>query len=254
MGLDRVGISCSVLLLDKKALKSPSSIFIQTEEVRSKMSRIQIYTKAIVESIRNSGMWLNEAKIMAKKGSRGHAQALLIFAGEELGKAAHCWFVRIGIFPMNHPDVDYVKKDHEGIFRSHSLKSATAMGLIMGAEYPEAIPDDEPNSTMVDPFTNAPSNVRKVLAKMGAFAAWARVRWMYVDIVDENGEYEVISPLDRNPKEIDAATEGMGRTLNAFKKLVRLDPLPEDMIEWIDSTLEFLKKNDERFPKNPVWA
>ena len=229
-------------------------MFIQTEEVRSKMSRIQIYTRAMVESIRNSGMWLNEAKIIAKKGSRGHAQALLIFAGEELGQAAHCWLVRIGVFPMNHPDVDYVKKDHEGIFHSHSLKSATAMGFFMGVEYPEAIPDDEPNSTMVDPFTNAPSNVRKVLAKMGAFAAWARMRWMYVDIVDENGEYEVISPLDRNSKEIDAATEGMGRTLNAFKKLVRLDPLPDDMVEWIDSTLEFLKKNDERFPKNPVWA
>lgn len=62
-------------------------------------------------------MWLKEDKIIAKKESKGHAQALLIIAGEELGKAAHCWLVRIGVFPINHPDVDYVKKDREPYHR-----------------------------------------------------------------------------------------------------------------------------------------
>jgi AbiV family abortive infection protein len=208
----------------------------------------------MAESIRNSGMWLKEAKIIAKKGSKGHAQALLIFAGEELGKAVHCWFVRIGLFPANHPDVDYVKKDRDGIFRSHPLKNASAIGFLMGIEYPEANPNDDLNPDTVDPFTNAPSNVKEVLAKMGAFAAWARMRWMYVDIVDETGEYEVISPLDRNPEDIDSGLKGMERTLNAFKRIVRVDPLPEEILEWIESTREFLKVNDKRFPETPVWS
>ena len=218
------------------------------------MNQMHLYTKVMVESIRNSGMWLKEAKIIAKKGSKGHAQALYIFAGEELGKAVYCWLVRIGLFPMNHPDVDYVEKDRDGIFRSHPLKNAMAIGVLMSIEYPGAIPDDEPNPDMIDPFTNAPSKVKDVLGKMGAFAALARMRWMYVDIVDEKDEYEVISPLDKNPEDIDASIKEMEQTLNAFKKIVRLNPLPADILEWIDSTREFLKNNDERFPENPVYA
>ncbi len=215
---------------------------------------MQLYTKAMVESIRNSGMWLKEAKIIAKQGLEGHAQVLLIFAGEELGEAAHCWFVRLGVFPTNHPDVDYIKKDGDGIFKSHPLKSATAMGLILGIEYPDTVQGDEPDSEMIDPFTNASSNVREALAKMGAYASWTRMRWMYVDIVDEKGVYVVISPLDRNPREINNAINGMERTLSIFKKLTKLDPLPKDLLDWLESTREFLKINDERFPEEPVWA
>ena len=37
---------------------------------------MSMYTKVMVESIKNSGMWLVEAKIIAKKGSKGHAQSL----------------------------------------------------------------------------------------------------------------------------------------------------------------------------------
>lgn len=217
------------------------------------MNQKEIFTEAMVKSIKNSGMWLKEAKIIAKKGSKGHSQALLIFAGEELGKAAHCWLVRLGVFPVNHPDVDYIKKDRDGIFRSHPLKSATAMGIILGIENPELFPDDEPNPDMINPFTNAPSNLREVLGYMGAIAAWTRMRWMYVDIVEEKGEYEVISPLDQEPGELLSGIEGMERALIAIKKLLRLNPLTDDILEWIDTTQEFLKINDKRFPENPIW-
>lgn len=219
-----------------------------------RMSQMNLYTKTMVKSIRNSGMWLKEAKILAKKGSKGHAQALLIFAGEELGKAVHCWFVRLRVFPVNHPDVDYTKKNRDGIFKSHSVKSATAMGLILGIEYPDAVQGDEPDSEMIDPFTNAPNSVREILAKMGAFASWARMRWMYVDIVEEKGVYKVISPLDRDSSEINSAIKGMERALNTFKSLAKLDPLPEDLLEWLESLRKFLKVNDERFPDDPLWA
>ena len=112
------------------------------------------------------------------------------------------------------------------------------------------IPDDELNPDMVDHFTNAPSSVKEVLAKMGAFAAWARMRWMYVDIVEEKGEYEVISPLDQEPEELLSGMEGMERALIAVKKLLRLNPLSDDILEWIDTTREFLRINDKRFPEN----
>ena len=218
------------------------------------MNQAHIYTKVMAESIRNSGMWLKEAKILTEKGSKEHARALLIFSGEELGKAAYCWFVRIRLIPMNHPDVDYIKKNRDGIFKSHSLKNVTALGLILSIEYPDAVPDDELNPDMTDPYTNTPSTMREVLAKMGAHATWARMRWMYVDIVEEQGEYVVITPLKEDTKDIVDGIEGMERTLNAFKKIVRVNPLPDDMLEWIESTREFLKNNDERFPDEPAWA
>ena len=44
------------------------------------MNKKKLYTEAMVESVRNSGMWLKEAKMIAKKASKGHAQALTIFA------------------------------------------------------------------------------------------------------------------------------------------------------------------------------
>ena len=141
------------------------------------MLRKESYTKAMVESIKNAGMWLKEAKLLAKKGFKGHAQALMIFAGEELSKAAYCWFTIIGIFPYNHPEVDFRSK--KSVFRSHSLKNATAVGLMMGFLTPNSFPDDEFNPAMIDPFTNTPATMREILGKMGAFATWARSSWMY---------------------------------------------------------------------------
>lgn len=47
----------------------------------------QLYTRTMIESIKNSGMWLKEAKLLQEKGSASHSQALLIFSVEELGKA-----------------------------------------------------------------------------------------------------------------------------------------------------------------------
>ena len=218
------------------------------------MRKKNMYTSAMVESIRNSGMWLKEAKILSRRGSKGHAQALLIFAGEELGKAVYCWFVRIGLIPINHPDVDYIQKDRDGIFRSHALKSATTLGLMLGLQTADSTPDDELNSRVIDPLTNAPSNLQEVLGKMGKFAEWARLRWMYVDIVKDEGKDEkVISPLNIEPESIKGGLKDLERILRIIKEIVRLEALPDEFLEWIESTRGFLKVNDERFPDNPEW-
>ena len=60
------------------------------------MKRKEAYHEAMLESIKNSEMWLKEARIIAKNGSKGHAQALSIFASEELGKAVDSVFVTLG--------------------------------------------------------------------------------------------------------------------------------------------------------------
>lgn len=81
------------------------------------MNLKEAYTHAMVESIKNSGMWLKQARLVMKKGSKGHAQALTIFAGEELGKALMCWMTISGVFPFNHWEVD--SRHKKSVFHRH---------------------------------------------------------------------------------------------------------------------------------------
>lgn len=215
----------------------------------------RLYTQTMIESIKNSGMWLKESKLLEKKGSKGHSQALLIFSVEELGKAILCWYANIGLIPFNHPVVDYRanKKDKlKGIFRSHPLKFATTMGLELGMRSPDSISDGE-DPEIEDPFTNAPAPLEKVLGKIGSFGAWARTRWMYVDIDVENDEPRVHSPLMDDPDEIRQGIQDLEHTLNQFKKLVRIRPLPQRLADWIQTAREIMIEKDNDFPDTPEW-
>ncbi|MBD3407597.1 MAG: AbiV family abortive infection protein [Candidatus Lokiarchaeota archaeon] len=218
------------------------------------ISKKELYTAAMVESIKNAGMWLKEAKILARKGSSNHAQALLIFSGEELGKAAYCWFVRIGLIPVNHPEVDYLKGKKPNIFRSHPLKNATVLGLIWGIHFPELFPGDEINPEIIDPFTDAPALLRDVLSKLGEFTTKARTSWMYVDVIPEGEHFRVHSPLQDTPTGILDGCKMMEHTLNTFKRIVRQSPLSSDFVEWIDSMREYLREHDKNFPSAPIYA
>ena len=127
------------------------------------MKRIELYRKAMIESIKNSEMWLKEARIIAKKGSKGHAQALTIFASEELGKAVMCWFVVKGVFPLNYWEIDF--RSPRSMFHKHSLKIATdfALGQVLDDEVPDDMQEEVPDS-----WTGKPIEFRKLLAKIGA--------------------------------------------------------------------------------------
>lgn len=222
----------------------------------NKMDMKKLYTQTMVESIKNSGMWLKEAKILAKKGSKSHSQALLIFSVEELGKAINCWYAVCGLIPYNHPVVDYRAKRKDklkGIFRNHPLKFATTMGLEMGLRSPELFPDDVANPEIEDPFTDAPAPFVEVLGKIGSFGSWARTRWMYVDIDVDNSQPKVHSPLLDEPADIHAAIEDFELTIRQFKKIARTKKLPTEFVAWIQSAREALIEKDKDFPDNPEW-
>ncbi len=210
----------------------------------------------MTESIKNSGMWLKEAKIIEKKGSKGHSQALLIFSVEELGKAILCWYTIIGMIPFNHPIVDFRAKKKgkmKGIFRNHPLKFSTTMSLEMGLRSPELFLKDAINPEIEDPFTNAPAPLDEVLGRIGSFGSWARTRWMYVDIDVDDGEPKVHSPLMIDPESIKKGIEGLELTLKQFKKIVRTRPLPQEFVDWIQSARKVLGETDKDYPKNPEW-
>jgi AbiV family abortive infection protein len=220
-----------------------------------KITLKELYTKTMVESIKNSGMWLKEAKMLSKKGSKAHSQALLIFSIEELGKAILCWYAIVGLIPFNHPVIDYRAGKGmklKGVFRNHPLKFSTAMGLEFGLRYPDSFP--EADGKIEDPFTKAPAPLIEVLGKIGSFGAWARTRWMYVDIDVEDEQPKVHSPLENDPIGVEEGIRDFERTLNQFKKLVRIRPLPHDLVDWIHFAREELKEEDEDFPDNPEWS
>ena len=193
----------------------------------------------MVESIKNSGMWLKEAKLVAKKGSKGHAQALTIFAGEEVGKALMCWMTINGVFPFNHWEVDFRHK--KSVFHRHDLKNATVIGFSFALLTPEDIPEE-------------PDGVRELFAKLGAFATWARSTWMYVDIKKKNDQLEVSSPLAMLPYSVEGALKDMEYLLKTFKGFVRASKKHPDIFEGIFLELrETLEEKDDKFPKKPQW-
>lgn len=202
-------------------------------------------------SLRNAEMWLKEAKLLAKKGSKGHAQALIIFAGEELGKALMCWMTINGVFPYNHWEVDF--KNGKSVFRKHELKNATFMGFSLARISPEVIPDNY-DQLVIDPWSGESIGVREYLAKLGAFATWARSSWMYVDIKKECSQLEVYSPLAMSPYSVEGALKDMEYSLKTFKRFVRASKEhPEAFRELFKEMRQTLEEKDDKFPKTPQW-
>jgi AbiV family abortive infection protein len=220
--------------------------------VRCQMNRKEAYKKAMVESIKNSGMWLKEAKTIAKKGSESHAQALVILSGEELGKAIMCWLTINGVFPYNHWEVDFKNKD--SIFRKHDLKNATVIGFSSALISPEDIPEDS-EEMVTDTWTGEPIEFRKYLGKLGAFAAKVREAWMYVDIEqEEKGVLKVSSPLERKPTSVFGAITDMTHSLQSFKNFVRAAKEHHREFSEIFKELRLeLEEKDEKFPEHPQW-
>lgn len=214
----------------------------------------RIYTKAMIQSIRNSGMWLKEAKILAKKAAKGHARALLIFAGEELGKASYCWMAINGVFPYNHPEVDFRARTRDNVFRSHALKNASAFGIMMGMlDFGEEQQEDL-NPMVKDPVTGEMLELRVLLAKVGHFAAWARTRWMYVDITrNTKNKIIVSSPLTTPVKDLKSGLEQLEWAIRNFKKVVKAMPYDENMRSFFSELRIYLEENDPNYPANPEW-
>lgn len=217
----------------------------------------RLYKQTMIESIKNSGMWLKEAKILEKNGSKGHSQALLIFAVEELGKAVLCWYTVIGLIPYNHPLVDYrakMKQKKKGIFGNHPLKFATTLVLELELWSPGKLPADVTNAEIMGPFTDTMATVAEVIGRVGSIVARSRTRMMYVDIDVDDGEPKVHSPMMIDSESIKKDLEFFERTLKQFKKIVRTRLLSQEIVDWIQTTGKAMVKKQKDYPEDPEWV
>jgi AbiV family abortive infection protein len=208
------------------------------------LDKREAYEKAMRESIRNGRMWLDEAKILYKKMDKTHAHALMIFAGEELGKSAHCWMAVNKVMPFNHPDIDFRSK--ESVFKDHRLKNATALGFLIGIIESQ---HSEVGSEQLG--LEEARSIRNFLAVMGSLAAITRERCMYVDINQERKKvHNVHSPLEMESVDLTDLLKGMTKAFNLFDTFV---DMPWEFEDYFDEVRAFLVENDDRFPKRPDW-
>jgi AbiV family abortive infection protein len=177
-------------------------------------------------------MWLKEARLIAKHRSRCHAQALTIFAYEEVGKAFMCWLVVNGVMPFNHPEVDFTNR--RSIFKQHSLKSSTTAAILTAARrYQKKEGED----------------LKMRFDRIGDAATQTRSTYMYADIKKGRKGIEVINPL-MLPTAIEAALNEVAFAIQEFKMFMKLEP----EIEYIfDRGRKEAEEYDENWPEEPEW-
>ena len=215
------------------------------------MNRKEAYQKAMDESLANSEMWLKEAKLISKKGCKGHSQALLIFAIEELGKALMCWLTVKGVYPFNHREIDFRSK--KSFLQNHDMKSATAIGLSLILSGLEV---DTPEQTIIDSNSGEPIKITTLLTGLGTQVTLARFSWMYVDITQKTkGQIEVQSPLEKEPISLKDGIEDHSNSIESFKKFLKMDKEhPENLEATFSNLKDMLKEIDKEYPKNPQWS
>lgn len=184
-------------------------------------------------SLRNAEMWLREARLIAKHGSKCHAQALTIFATEEVGKSMMCWLVVNGVTPYNHPDVDFTNS--RSVFRKHSLKSGTTFGLLTAAK-------------RIRPRLG--EDFRKRFARMGDAATKIRSTYMYADIKRAHEGLEVVNPM-MQPTAIEYALKEVAFAIRELKMCIKLTPEIGYIFEKVRKEAE---QYDEKFPDNPKYV
>lgn len=198
----------------------------------STLDKREAYAKCMKASLRNAEMWLKEAGLIAKHGSRCHAQALTIFAYEEVGKSFMCWLVVNGIIPFNHPDVDFANR--RSIFKKHSLKSSTTFAILTAARrYQKKVGED----------------LRKRFASMGDAATRTRSIYMYTDIKRGRKGLEVINPL-MQPTAIEAALNEVAFAIRELKMFFKLTP---EIGYIFEKERKEAEEHDEKWPKDPEW-
>lgn len=89
----------------------------------SKNQQCTLFEKVTAASLRNAESWIDDAKVLMKKSSFGHAIAALHLAREEISKALICWHAAEDIWPL---------KDNKAIrevFSSHIKKNTIVLGI-----------------------------------------------------------------------------------------------------------------------------
>ena len=88
--------------------------------------RLDIWRDATSLSQENAERWVEDARVLVRAGSFGHAVAALHLACQEMAKALVCWHVAEAIWPLEN------NKLVRGIFRggrAHKLKNELVLGM-----------------------------------------------------------------------------------------------------------------------------
>ena len=96
----------------------------------SKFER-ELFAQAYKISLKNAEQWIKDAKLLMEHSSFGHANALLRFASEEIGKALISWYVSEELFPSNSKPV-------RDVFRNHVTKNQVILGILIGLQWAES--------------------------------------------------------------------------------------------------------------------
>lgn len=211
----------------------------------SSLNRRDAYETCMTESLKNAEMWLKESRLIVESGSKGHAQALTIFAAEEVGKAMTCWIAINKVMPFNHPEVEY--QCSKSVFRKHYLKGGAAIGFSLALSGVTELSHD---TLVKDPVSGQEMEYRQLLLRLGDYMAQSRMKWMYVDIKKGIDGIEVHSPLQQDPVSIDAVMDDVERSIAVLRAFIELTPEFKEVFKEIRV---FLEENDDRFPKKPEW-
>ena len=199
--------------------------------------------KAGLESLENAAAWLNDAELLRKHGSKSHARALLVIAGEEIGKASTCLLAAHGTLPFNHPEVDF--RGNSSVFRSHRLKNDAVLGLIYSIINEEEF--EKSSSTLLK--QNLDKKHYRNLG-FGKAATRMRTRWMYVDIEQEKNEIRILSPLESdsgNPEEVATI---LVRVISTLREMIESGFFESEEYERYKVAMQEMYHD---FPKSPEW-
>lgn len=142
-------------------------------------NKINLYAQATKLSLENAEQWINDAELLIKNSSYGHANALLRFACEEIAKAYVCWLTSERIFPIENRVV-------RDAFRKHPVKNQVIIALIYGLAWRGSYRWKEPSDQKIIEAYNQLKPMIDSTEKM-------RQRAVYVDIIwDKN---QVQTPL-----------------------------------------------------------
>ncbi|MFW9961741.1 MAG: AbiV family abortive infection protein [Candidatus Thorarchaeota archaeon] len=209
------------------------------------MKRKEAYCKSYIESLRNAETWLDDAELLSRNNSTEHARALVIFAGEEIGKATTCWLAVNKVLPFNHPEVDFTRKT--SVFRSHDLKNEGIIGLIYSIADIDVLKlavaeKEKSRSIQVDPSAKY---------GIGRFATEARSRWMYVSIEGTKSKgYEVNSPLLDEPGDPIAIIKTLRKVIETLREMESSGFADSPQFKKFRNDMIAL---DPTFPENPEW-
>jgi AbiV family abortive infection protein len=209
----------------------------------------EIYKEAMAESIRNAEVFIQEAKIIAEKGSSTHSLLLKNLAIEEVAKAYVCWMVAHRVIPLNHPIV--WPRGKKTIFRSHDAKNKIYMDLASAFLLWQMQKEGKRKS---GPLTKGEiAGISVVTQYMGRKGTEKRSEWMYVDIVrGKDGKWFVSSPLS-NDDLMTPVNFGQIDAIIAFLKSIEEFAESAQFADYLEQMQEETRKSDSDFPPDPLW-